>query len=535
MDKATEMGKISTLNSVQLFLGNSIATFIMAIGTIILGIFILPGDYGLYVVALIPMTTLAMFQDWGISSALVRYCAKYRATKQVEEQRKVVIAGLIFLAATGLILTIVSLLFANFFASIYQKPASAFLMTLASVTILSGSVTTGVASIFTGFEQMKLNSYMVVIFAVVQSLLSPTLVYFGYGAMGAIIGFTSASVVQGIIAMIFLYFFILKKLPYSRISKSEVVQTLKSLLHYGMPLGIGGIVSGLGSPIFSFLMASYVSEIMIGNYKIAGNFTVLLSLISNPIITVLFPAFSKLDPRKENNLLKTIFASSVKYTVLFVVPATMAIIVLANPLIGTIYGSKWPYAPTFLAYSVVYNLLSLFGWRSMGSLLPAMGETKLLLKLSLLTLIMSILLSFLLVPSLGIIGIIIGTPTAGLPSTAIALYLIWKRYGTKADFGESAKILLASVLSTITVYLFLTFFTAPFWVLLVAGGILFLSVYLISVPLVGAINEADVNSLRGMFSGSSLISRLLEIPLKIFEKLLKMRNSQSNTKKINET
>ncbi len=139
-------------------------------------------------------------------------------------------------------------------------------------------------------------------------------------------------------------------------------------------------------------------------------------------------------------------------------------------------------------------------------------------------------MAFLLVPSLGIIGIIIGLPVAALPSTFIGLYLIWKHYGAKADFGASAKILLASALATVTVYLFLIFFTAAYWVLLVAGSILFLAVYLISAPLVGAINQSDVNNLRTMFSGLGIISRLLEIPLKIIEKILKKRNSQVKTK-----
>jgi O-antigen/teichoic acid export membrane protein len=272
-------------------------------------------------------------------------------------------------------------------------------------------------------------------------------------------------------------------------------------------------------------MAVYISNAIIGNYKIATNFAVLLTFFTTPILTVLFPAFSKLDPRSEKNLLKTVFTSSVKYTVLLVVPATLAMIVLSKPLIATLYGNKWPSAPLFLSLSVVYNLLSLFGWRSMGSLLPAVGETKLVMKLNLLTLLLSIPLAFLLVPSLGIIGIIIGVSGSALPSTFIGLYIIWKRYGVKADFRSSAKILLASALASLVVFLFLTFFTAANWVLIVGGSILFLTVYLISAPLVGAVNQTDVNNLRAMFSGLGIISKLLEIPLKILEKTLRTRGS----------
>src|SRR5665648_11136 len=123
MDKATEMGKISTYNSVQVFFGTTASTVIRAVGAIILGLFILPADMGLYTVALIPQATLSVFQDLGIGSALGRYCAKYRATNDEAEQRKVVIAGLIFVTATGVILTVLSLLLVNFFAiTTYHRP-----------------------------------------------------------------------------------------------------------------------------------------------------------------------------------------------------------------------------------------------------------------------------------------------------------------------------------------------------------------------------------------------------------------------------
>jgi O-antigen/teichoic acid export membrane protein len=528
MDKATEMGKISTYNSVQVFLGTSASTVIRAVGAIILGLFILPADMGLYTVALIPQATLFLFQDWGIGAALGRYCAKYRATDEEAEQRKVIVAGLTFGAITGLVLTIVSFLLAGFFAStMVQRPESTFLIALVSLTMLPGGLASGVVCVFVGFEQMKLNSYMSVISAVVYSLLAPLLVYLGYGATGAIIGFTASSVVQGVISIVFLYFFIIRKLPSCKINNSEIFQTLKKMLKYGFPLGVGSLVQNLGSPVFSFLMATYVNDVVIGNYKIATNFIILITFITIPISNVLFPAFSKLDPQKEKNLIKTVFSKSVTYTNLFLVPASMGMIVLATPLVGTLYGDKWSYAPPLLALSVAFYLLSLVGSRSMGNILTAMGESKLMLSTSVLSLIVSIPVAFLLIPALGIIGLIVGLPLAAIPSAFVALYIIWKRYGAKADFHASVKILLASGIAALIVYLFLLFFTAPYWVLLITGSILFLAVYLISVPLVGAVNQSDIKNLKTMFSGIGIISRLLEIPLKIMQTILKKNHQKS--------
>jgi len=50
-------------------------------------------------------------------------------------------------------------------------------------------------------------------------------------------------------------------------------------------------------------------------------------------------------------------------------------------------------------------------------------------------------------------------------------------------------------------------------------------IYLISAPLVDAVNQTDINNLRRMFSNLDILSKILEIPLKIMEKILKARNS----------
>jgi stage V sporulation protein B len=531
MDKATEMAKTSTYNSIQVFLGTSVSTVIRALGAIILGLLILPSDMGLYVVALIPSTTLSMFQDWGVSTALGRYLAKYRATNEQSEQRKVVLAGLVYIIITGSVLTITSLILVNFFAfTVYHRPESAFLIGIVSVTILSGTISSGIQSMFVGFEQMKYNSYLAIISAVTYSLFAPLLVYLGYGAIGAVIGFTISSVIQGVLYLLFLYFFVLKKLLGAKVTMSEIGRTIIMLLRFGVPLGIGGLVGNLGTPFFSFLMATYVTDIMIGNWKIATNFVILITFVTVPIGNVLFPAFSKIDPKTEKHLIKTIFASSVKYTNIFLVPLTMALAVLAAPLINSIYNDKWPFAAPLLALNIIFYLLCLLGNRSMPHILSAMGETKLLLEMSVISLAISIPVAFILIPSLGLIGMIIGVPIAALPSMFIGLYFIWKHYDAKIDLNSSARIFLSSILATAAVYLVLNFFNASYWILLAGGSILFLTIYLVSIPLVGAVNLSDVNNLRIMFSDSRIMSKVLEIPLRMTEELLKVRNSSFKAK-----
>jgi O-antigen/teichoic acid export membrane protein len=517
------MGKDSATGSFKLFFGKVLSTLILAVSTIILGAIILEGDYGLYTIALIPSTTILLFQDWGIGSAITKFCANYRATNKVNELRRIIFTGLAFEAATGLVLTVVLFLMANFIAvTLFGEPESAFLITIASINILSTGLFAAAQSVFVGFERMGLTSLMLICQAAV-GILTPLLVYLGYGATGAVLGYTISFLVASITSLLLLYFAIYRKLGPDNTEKLGIYQTLRPMLAYGIPLAIATILMGILPQFYYFLMASFVDLASIGNFKVATNFSVFLTFFTIPISMVLFPAFSKLDPRNERQILKTVFASSIKYTALFLMPATLAMLVLSGPLIGTLYGTKWLQAPFFLALYVIPNLFSVLGSISMFSLLAGIGETKMLMKLNILSLFVGVPFALFMVPQIGITGLIIVEILAGIPSLFIGLRFIWKRYEAKADFNSSARIFLSSAVAAAVAYLITKIFNAAYWILLTVGAALFLAVYLAIAPLIGAINQKDIDNLRAMFSGLGIISKILEIPLTIIQKILNVR------------
>ena len=527
MDKALKMGKTSATGSFHLFVGKIASTVVLAIGTIIVGIFIDDWALGLYTIAMFPSITFLLFQDWGISAALTKYCANYRARQMEAELKRIVLSGLIFETSTGVILTLLSLFTANFVASIiFGKPESGFLISISSITILSLAIYNYSVSVFVGFERMKLATIAMIIAATVQGFLSPLLVYLGFGALGAVAGNVVSSLASGITALALLYFVIVRQLPSGSTDKINLLQTLKPLLHYGVPIAVAIIIGGLAPQIISFMMAAVVDEAIIGNYKIALNFSVFLTFFIYPIQTVMFPAFSKLNPSSEKSLLKTLFESSVKYLSMLLVPATIALMVLSAPIINTIYGDKYPFAPFFLILYVIGNLFVLLGGLIYSQLLYATGETKMVMKLHILSTCISIPLAVLLIPPLGVVGVIL-SGFGVIPSMLLGVYWTWKHYEAKADFLNSARIFLAALIAGIITYLFQTAcFTAP-WIILTVGTVLFLVVYLIAAPLVGAINQIDINNLRVMLCGLGIITKLIEIPLTLIERILKSKSKKA--------
>jgi hypothetical protein len=81
----------------------------------------------------------------------------------------------------------------------------------------------------------------------------------------------------------------------------------------------------------------------------------------------------------------------------------------------------------------------------------------------------------------------------------------------------------ASAIAATTTYLSLYFLATSEWIRLIIGGIIFLGVYLFATPMTGAVDQTDINNLRAMFSGLGIVSKLMNIPLILIEKIAKTR------------
>jgi len=233
------------------------------------------------------------------------------------------------------------------------------------------------------------------------------------------------------------------------------------MFRYGLPLSISTILAGFLLQFFNFMIAIYCTDFMIGNYAAALRFIVLIHFFTTPISTVLFPAFSKLNPEKEMKTLRTVFQASVKYASLLTIPATAAIMVLSKPLVFTLFGEVWTETPLFLTLYSISFLYTALGSLSLGNLLNGQGKTMVTMKLTLITLATGIPLSFLLIPRFGIIGLIITMLVYGLPTLATGLWWIRKHFGVTVDWKSSIKILAAAATSAIVTQLILS--QLPTW------------------------------------------------------------------------
>ena len=519
MTKAVEMAKVSAKGGFNLLWGLVASTVISAVGTIFITYILGAEKFGLYSIALIGPTLIATFRDWGVNSAIIKYSAQYNAENNTKI-RSIFVSGLVFELILGVSLSILSFGLSSFLASSLHRPTIVPLIKIASFFILTGALINTATAAFTGMERMHLYSVTLIIQSIVKTVLIVGLVLLGFGTLGAITGFTTASVIAGV-AGILLMWTIYRSLPKSIGSKMEIITTIKTMLQYGLPVSIGTILSGFLTVFYSYILAIYVTNnAIIGNYNLAVNFSILITFFATPVTTMMFPAFSKLDFKKDHETLKNIFQYSVKYASLIVVPIAALVIALAQPGIGTIYQNRYSDAPLFLALLSVTYLYTAFGSLSAGNLLNGQGFTKYNMYLSLLTVLIGFPVGFLLISIYGVIGLIVSALTVSLPSLFISLRFIRKRFGVSVDWVSSAKILFSSAVTAVLTYglIYLLPFSSP--LRLVIGVIAFAVIFVAATIVTRTIDRSDFTSLREITNVLGPLRKPLGFLLNIIEKLM---------------
>lgn len=518
-----DVAKTSTKAGFHYMWGLIISTVISSIGTIFIGNMLGSDAYGAYGIVLLVPNMIVIFRDWGINSAMIRYTAQYRAENRVSEVRSIFIAGLTFELILGVSLSIISFLCSGFIASaIFNRPELASFIQIVSISILSTGLISTATAAFTGTEVMTLNSVMLICQSTIKTVMILALVALGLGTEGAVVGYTIASVSAGIIG-IALLLVVFRKLPKPFTFKLEIKEYTKEMLKYSVPLSLSTILSGFLAQFYAFLLPHFTADnVLIGNYNIAMTFVVLITFFSLPVTTMLFPAFSKLDAKRDNGTLKNAFQFSVKYAALLVVPVAALVMCLSEPAISTLFGDKYTSAPLFLALLSITSLLTASGNLSTGNILNSQGQTKLSFKLTLLTALIGFPMGYLLIMYFNVIGLIITSLISGIPSIVLGLIWVKKHYGLTVDWVSSSKILASSAIAATLTFLLVNSVSYSSVVRLFLGVFFYVLVLAAAFMFTRTLSIYDLNSLRSMTAGLGPVSTVLCRALDFFEKTMIM-------------
>jgi len=410
-DIITDYLQQSAKGSVILMIGQVSSTLITAIAIIIVARFLGSTTYGQVTIAMVPISIAGLFIDLGMNGALIKYLAQCRSEGRLSDANSFLKSGLMFNILASSILTVLVFISSEYLANhIFHQPEIKVLIQVSSLNLIAQSLLNTARSIFIGYERMKLVSLLAVIQSIMKSFLSPVLVYLGFGALGAVTGYTASILIAGIVGYLLVQFTYLKQ-GMDRVSTISFLEASKTLLSYGAPIFLSIIISGSIGQIYNFLMALHVTPSDVGNYQAATNFPVLITFFTMPVVTVLFSLFSKI-PQSDNGQLEAVYRNAVKYLALITVPITSVIILLSDPIVQIVYGGAYDQTSSYLKFICIPFLLIGLGSQINGNLLNSQGKTRPSFIRSILIFLVGLPMSLYLIPRMGVTGLLISMITA---------------------------------------------------------------------------------------------------------------------------
>jgi len=483
------------VGALHLFWGGSLATALSAVCSILVARLLGPELYGVYSISLVVSGFLMLFTDFGVSQAITRFTALYSSRGEQGRVTSLLKTSLAFGLAVSIAVSLAGLALADQLTSLLVgRPDVAHLVRLTLILIVVQPISALLCSALLGLGDMRGYAAVDVVRQAVRASLSPLLAL-SFGVWGAVVGYVTAYV-AGLLASLALFYRRYAKVRGSRGPEAGVGEEgLKDMLSYGFPLYLSGALGSLAATVRGVALAHFTTNFEIGNFNAAMNFAVLVTLVSSPIATALFPAFSKLDSSEA----RTMFAYSVKYTSALVIPAAALVSALSQDLISIVYGDVYSRAPLYLALYSTTFLLAGLGSVVLGSFFSGVGDTRVNLKATLIYVVLFAPSAVALTSALRVEGLVTAMIVATAASTVYSLRVATRKYGMWVDLKASAKICLAALLAAIPTALLATHTPLPMVANLALCASLYLLIYSTAAPLLGGLTRRDVEALAGMF------------------------------------
>ena len=507
--------------------GSFISTVILALAAILVGRFLGPELYGQYSLSLVIPQMLFIFADLGITAGVVKYSASLRAEGKTDQATKIIKHALLLKTSAGLVFFLLNFVLADFLAAtLLNRPDLGFYIRVASISIIFYMASSVAAAAYLGLDKTQYSALTTNIQSISKAVISVGLVLLGFSVAGAVLGHVAGHIIGAVVALSILLL-ILRRSAGNSDDNVGFTETFKTLMSYGIPLYVSGILVGFVFPYQNFILAIFTTNVDIGNLQAAGNFVSLITVVSLPITTALFPAFSKLNSTT-NDKTTTFFKFANKYTTLLIIPMATLLIIFSKEIVQIIYGSTYQTAPLFLSIHCLLYLLVGLGYLNLTSLFNGLGKTRITLKTSLITLVAILTLSPILAKAYGVPGVIAALISAHAASTCYGMYVAKRSFKIEFDTKSLIKIYLIGIASTVPSLLLLQTSMLPGLVNVIVGGLLYLAIYVTLAPITGIVNNSELKTVNEVVQKIKLLAPIIKPLLRYQEKIL--NRQQSTTK-----
>lgn len=336
------------------------------------------------------------------------------------------------------------------------------------------------------------------IFASAPIIMNIVLVLFvclGNTQLDKVYWLTYGLVVSGILEMLWVLYFARKMLGNIKLIKPIMDPQLKPLFKRIVP-GIFGSGIAQINILVSTMIASFVASGVSYLYYADRIYQLPLAIIGTALGTVMLPMLSKRTAIEDRSKFKVLQNNAILFSLYLTIPATILILLFATPIIGLLfeYGEFSKESTTNVAFALQIFALGLPMYsltKICTSAFFAIGDTKTPVKISALSIVANIIISFTFLPLLSYASVALGSVVASYVTVLLlcrklilmnmfvtykqALVKSLKLCGVAGSLGFIALIILMA--SNIESYLYTLLLFGPIYCVLYLGICHFSKIY----------------------------------------------------------
>ncbi len=273
---------------------------------------------------------------------------------------------------------------------------------------------------------------------------------------------------------------IFKNLP--KDSNKPNGKSMKEILKYSAPLGIATMMGTIMLQMDKIIVSAMCTPAEFANYVNGAIEIPLIAVITGSISTIILADMSKMCHNGNKNDALVLFKKAALRSSAILFPVMVFLLMAAKPFIVTLYSVK--YLESIVPFTIYLFVLPI---RTVmyGSVLMALGQTKVILYRSIFDLAVNAILSILFIYLWGYIGAAIATiATLYIWTVPFNMYYIGKGFNISPfktlPFKEMGTIMLISIVGLALGLLYKFFPSAPLFLqLIIAAGLYFPLVFFI--------------------------------------------------------
>ena len=505
---------IILIGNVIFRIGGYIYRFLMAI---LLG----PTAYGILGITLPFQGIFQTLSAGGLPPAIAKYVAEYEAVDEKDMARQTIYTALKIMVFLGLFFgALMIFVVAPYLAYEYLgKPVTLVPLQIIGLITPFSVIVGAFRGAFQGVYKMEYIVYTRAVEQLGMILFATAFVILGFSVIGALWG-TVLGYSLSVVAAIYIFKYrmgdlIPKPSENFVFTRRDELKLAGTLVKFSIPVIITAIAEMLIYNICTIVMGKFLTLDDIGFFAAADPIARLPLIISVSIATTILPASSEAFKLKDIDMLQKYVSEAYKYSLLFVVPMCVGLALFAAPTLRVLYFKNPAYVAGAMALAILSLGMTFYSIFAIStSIIQGIGNPRIPMYILVGGAIVTGILNWLMVPTLGIAGGALATSIACFLMMVPCVYMVFRLTKTKAPTMSIIKILGASAIMGAFAYLI------PKTTLYLFPGIFAcIIVYFFALILVKFFQKEDIESLRHFSSRLGPLSKLVNKMLSLVERL----------------